>query len=578
MHIVFEKVRFQNFLSFGNSTTEINLTNFKSTLVTGSNFSGKSSAILDTITFALFGKAFRQINKPQLINMFNGKDCLVELQFVKNNTRYLIRRGLKPNIFEIFKDGNKLDIDASAKDQQTEFEKTVLNFTYQTFQQIVVLGSANYIPFMRLKPNERRLVVDDILNLHIFTKMSDNLKNEIAETKSELQIITNQIYLKEELLKTKEEHLHALLNINVSVVDEEKVNNLLNQNKELEIELKNKEEQLSNIEVDEKRNVLDIDSQIQKTEKIKSKIMYAVEAQKKNYDFFQDNSHCPTCLQEIEESFRTEKVNDLKQKILSKKDGVQELIEKIQKYKDEKNEIESHNSSVDLAEKQIRSLNREIESVREKITSNIEKVSYLRNNSFSDTSKVEKTKNEIDEIKNELDDLKKKEVHYNEESELQKNCSLLLKDTGIKATIMNKYLKLLNKNMELYLKRFGLKLNFQLDNSFNEKITNFSGHEFSYFSLSEGEKLRVDLAMMFSWRNLATKRAKMKTNILILDEVMDGAADAFLQQELVDLLNELSSTNVFVISHRTDGLQDKFDRNIHVERKTGFSILKESVL
>ena len=578
MHIVFEKVRFQNFLSFGNSTTEINLTNFKSTLVTGSNFSGKSSAILDTITFALFGKAFRQINKPQLINMFNGKDCLVELQFVKNNTRYLIRRGLKPNIFEIFKDGNKLDIDASAKDQQTEFEKTVLNFTYQTFQQIVVLGSANYIPFMRLKPNERRLVVDDILNLHIFTKMSDNLKNEIAETKSELQIITNQIYLKEELLKTKEEHLHALLNINVSVVDEEKVNNLLNQNKELEIELKNKEEQLSNIEVDEKRNVLDIDSQIQKTEKIKSKIMYAVEAQKKNYDFFQDNSHCPTCLQEIEESFRTEKVNDLKQKILSKKDGVQELIEKIQKYKDEKNEIESHNSSVDLAEKQIRSLSREIESVKEKITSNIEKVSYLRNNSFSDTSKVEKTKNEINEIKNELDDLKKKEVHYNEESELQKNCSLLLKDTGIKATIMNKYLKLLNKNMELYLKRFGLKLNFQLDNSFNEKITNFSGHEFSYFSLSEGEKLRVDLAMMFSWRNLATKRAKMKTNILILDEVMDGAADAFLQQELVDLLNELSSTNVFVISHRTDGLQDKFDRNIHVERKTGFSILKESVL
>jgi len=578
MHIVFEKVRFQNFLSFGNSTTEINLTNFKSTLVTGSNFSGKSSAILDTITFALFGKAFRQINKPQLINMFNGKDCLVELQFVKNNTRYLIRRGLKPNIFEIFKDGNKLDIDASAKDQQTEFEKTVLNFTYQTFQQIVVLGSANYIPFMRLKPNERRLVVDDILNLHIFTKMSDNLKNEIAETKSELQIITNQIYLKEELLKTKEEHLHALLNINVSVVDEEKVNNLLNQNKELEIELKNKEEQLSNIEVDEKRNVLDIDSQIQKTEKIKSKIMYAVEAQKKNYDFFQDNSHCPTCLQEIEESFRTEKVNDLKQKILSKKDGVQELIEKIQKYKDEKNEIENHNFNIDLAEKQVRSLNREIESIREKITSNIEKVSYLRNNSFSDTSKVEKTKNEIDEIKNELNDLKKKEVHYNEESELQKNCSLLLKDTGIKATIMNKYLKLLNKNMELYLKRFGLKLNFQLDNSFNEKITNFSGHEFSYFSLSEGEKLRVDLAMMFSWRNLATKRAKMKTNILILDEVMDGAADAFLQQELVDLLNELSSTNVFVISHRTDGLQDKFDRNIHVERKTGFSILKESVL
>lgn len=190
MHIIFEKVRFQNFLSFGTTPTEINLVNYKSTLVTGSNFSGKSSAILDTITFSLFGKAFRQINKPQLINMFNGKECLVELQFVKNNVRYLIRRGLKPNIFEIFKNDQKLDIDASAKDQQSEFEKNILNFTYQTFQQIVVLGSANYIPFMRLKPNERRLVVDDILNLHVFTKMADNLKLEITETKSELQLLS----------------------------------------------------------------------------------------------------------------------------------------------------------------------------------------------------------------------------------------------------------------------------------------------------------------------------------------------------------------------------------------------------
>ena len=223
MQINFEKVRFTNFLSFGDSPTEIQLNKNKTTLVTGSNFSGKSSAILDTVTFALFGKAFRQINKPQLINMYNGKDCLVELTFRKNNVSYLVRRGIKPNIFEIFKDGQKFDILSSAKDQQTEFEKTVLNFSYQTFQQIVVLGSANYIPFMRLKPQERRLIVDDILNLHVFTKMSDQLKTEIAETKSEQQATENQLFLKEELLNSKREHLEALSNVNVSTIDEEKI-------------------------------------------------------------------------------------------------------------------------------------------------------------------------------------------------------------------------------------------------------------------------------------------------------------------------------------------------------------------
>ena len=578
MHIIFEKVRFQNFLSFGTTPTEINLTNYKSTLVTGSNFSGKSSAILDTITFALFGKAFRQINKPQLINMFNGKECLVELQFVKNNIRYLIRRGLKPNIFEIFKNDSKLDIDASAKDQQSEFEKNVLNFTYQTFQQIVVLGSANYIPFMKLKPNERRLVVDDILNLHVFTKMSDNLKNEINVTKSELQATTNEIYLKEELLKTKEDHLHALENVGVSTYDENVIEDLLLMNNQYNDELTLKKEELSNIEIKDEYDCSEIDKEISKYEKVKNKIMYGVESQKKTYDFFLENSNCPTCHQEIEEDFRKNQIEDLKSKMLEKKNGVQQLIEKITEFKEQKIQYQEHNKSVTEKKRLKTSLENDINTLISRIDNNLEKIEIFKNPSSVDETKIERTKNEIDVINNELTNLKNKEADFNDEIELQKNCTILLKDTGIKATIMNKYLRLLNQNMELYLKRFGLKLNFELDNSFNEKITNFSGHEFSYFSLSEGEKLRVDLAMMFSWRNLATKRAKMKTNILILDEVMDGAADAFLQQELVDMLNELSLTNVFVISHRTDGLQDKFDRNLHVERKTGFTIIKEHIL
>lgn len=578
MNIEFEKISFQNFLSFGDSPTEINLSNFKTTLVTGSNFSGKSSAILDTITFALFGKAFRNINKPQLVNVYNNKNCLVELTFYKNNVKYKIRRGLKPNLFEIYRDDEQLDILSSAKDQQAEFEKTILNFTFQTFQQIVVLGSANYIPFMKLKPNDRRLVVDDILNLHVFTKMNDRLKFQVTETKAAIQTTENEIYLKEELLKTKEDHLEALSNVNVSTVDEERVNELLKENIEIEKNIEIKEQALSEIEVEEKRYTDEIDSQIKKAEKVKSKIMYSVESQKKNYDFFLEHSNCPTCLQEIEESFRKEKITELKEKMMSKKNGVQELIEKITKYKFEKDEIESFNHEVDLAEKTHKCYTNDIKNLKDKVISNIEKISYLRNPSSLDTTKIEKTENEISEIKKDLTFLKNQLEYHHDESELQKNCAFLLRDAGIKATIMNKYLNLLNKNMEVYLKRFGLKLNFELDSTFNEKITNFSGHEFSYFSLSEGEKLRVDLSMMLSWRNLALKRAKMKTNLLILDEVMDGAADAFLQHELVDLLHDLKDTNVFVISHRTDGLLEKFQRNIHVKKNIGFSNLEETII
>ena len=578
MNIEFEKISFQNFLSFGDSPTEINLSNFKTTLVTGSNFSGKSSSILDTITFALFGKAFRNINKPQLVNVYNNKNCLVELTFYKNNVKYKIRRGLKPNLFEIYRDDEQLDILSSAKDQQAEFEKTILNFTFQTFQQIVVLGSANYIPFMKLKPNDRRLVVDDILNLHVFTKMNDRLKFQVTETKAAIQTTENEIYLKEELLKTKEDHLEALSNVNVSTVDEERVNELLKENIEIEKSIEIKEQALSEIEVKEKRYTNEIDSQIKKAEKVKSKIMYSVESQKKNYDFFIEHSNCPTCLQEIEESFRKEKIAELKEKMMSKKNGVQELLEKIAKYKFEKDEIESFNNEVDLAESSYKSYTNDIKNLKDKVISNIEKISYLRNPSSLDTTKIEKTENEISEIKKDLTFLKNQLEYHHDESELQKNCAFLLRDAGIKATIMNKYLNLLNKNMEVYLKRFGLKLNFELDSTFNEKITNFSGHEFSYFSLSEGEKLRVDLSMMLSWRNLALKRAKMKTNLLILDEVMDGAADAFLQHELVDLLHDLKDTNVFVISHRTDGLLEKFQRNIHVKKNIGFSNLEETII
>jgi len=578
MQIQFEKVRFSNFLSFGAHPTEIQLNAYKSTLVTGTNFSGKSSAILDTVTFALFGRAFRSINKPQLTNMYNGKDCLVELTFRKNNVSYLVRRGIKPNVFEIYRDGNKLDILSSAKDQQTEFEKTVLNFSYQTFQQIVVLGSANYVPFMRLKPQERRLIVDDILNLHVFTKMSDHLKTEVAETKAELQTTENQLFLKEELLNSKREHLEALSNVNVSTIDEEKVREIKAEIRSYVELWEEKDKEKDEIMIEEEVSTEDIEKEIKKFEKVKNKIMYGVESQKKTYDFFLDNSECPTCHQEIAEDFRNSQIETLKSKMMEKRDGVEKLLIRVSELKKKQTLIEEENSEKRKKKIYKRELETELDNIQYKISSRIEKIEILQNPASLDETKIDRTKKEISDLEEEIEILNKRNLELAEEVDVQKNCSFLLKDTGIKATIMNKYLKLLNQNMSGYLKRFGLKLNFELESTFDENITNFSGHKFSYFSLSEGEKLRVDLAMMFSWRNLAAKRAKMKTNLLIMDEVMDGAADQFLQQELVHLLNDMKGTNFFVISHRTDGLQDKFDRNLHVSRNTGFSMIEENLL
>jgi DNA repair exonuclease SbcCD ATPase subunit len=578
MQIQFERIRFKNFLSFGDTFAEINLKDFKSTLITGSNFSGKSGSLLDTLNFALFGRAFRSINKPQLINVYNNKNCLVELEFEKNNMKYLVRRGLKPGVFEIFQNGRQLDILSSVKDQQQEFEKTVLNFSFQTFQQIVVLGSANYVPFMKLKPNDRRAVVDDILNLHIFTRMAEKLKADMSETKTNLQAAENQSFIKNELIKDKREHLLALQNVNVSTVDEEELNKLRDKTAELTEKIRDLIEEKEELEIDEDVNIFSAKAKVKQYEKIKEKIMYTVNTQKKTFDFFMQHSTCPTCEQQIEESFRQEKIVGLNSTMLEKRDGVQELLNKISDLTIFIDESEEYNKQNQKNLQRKKAIESSLEYTKMELQSNIDKIEYLRSPKSLDMEKIEKVEKEISILDDDLREFDDEILEYQKIMDIQKNCTLLLKDTGIKSTIMNKYLRMLNQNMELFLKRFGLKLNFELDNNFNENITNFSGHSFSYFSLSEGEKLRVDLAMMFSWRNIASKRAKMKTNMLILDEVMDGAADGFLQQELIHLLNDLANTNVFVISHRVDGLLDKFDRNLHVERKVGFSEIQERTL
>ena len=573
MDILFKRIEFQNFLSFGDVPTTIEIENARSTLVTGNNYSGKSGCLLDTITFALFGKSFRQINKPMLVNSINNKNCRVSIEFTKAGQEFRVVRGIKPNLFEIYKNGSLLDVLSSSVDQQAEFEKTILNFNFATFQQIVVLGSANFVPFLRLKPSDRRLIVDDILNLNVFTKMLEILKSEVSETKLRIQDVENSIFLKESLLEQKISFLKQLQEIGAGI-DHDKIKLMVQQQEKLEQKLKQNQQKMKGFQIQEEVSTDNIERYISRCKTIKAKISSNIENLQHTIDFLSTHTNCPTCEQEIEKSFRENKIKEINSNIEPKNEGVRELVKKIRNLQDEKKQIQDKNS--ENAEKQIafRELEFERKMLFQKINTIKEHIKETNNNQI-DPETMNVVKSEIDCLNVDVNELKQELNKLKDEQEIQNSCSVLLKDTGIKASIIDNYLDILNKTIETYLNRFGLNFQFRLDRNFKEQILNFSGHEFSYFSLSEGEKLRVDLATMFAWKTLAGKRAKMKTNLLILDEVMDGAADGNLQRELLDVLNEMENSNVFVISHRSEGLLDKFDRNLLITRKKGFSYISE---
>ena len=565
--ILFEKVRWKNFLSTGNQNTEINLTKHPTNLIIGTNGAGKST-LLDALTFALFGKPFRKINKPQLINSVNEKDCIVEVEFSIGNTDWKVIRGIKPNIFEIHKDGSILNQSSAALDQQKWLEQNVLKMNYKSFTQIVILGSSTFVPFMQLTATNRREVIEDLLDIRIFSSMNNLIKDKIRGLREEIKV-----------LDLKKESLNDKVRMQKNFIEELELRGKEN--------IKSKETKIQNILVEEndlmnnnaiieedvfKLNkeveyVTGATSKLRKLGNLKGKISNKVSTITKEHKFFTENTVCPTCTQSIEEDFRINKINDAQTKAKELQSGYKELEQAIKEEEERERQftalskeitslthgISQNNIKINGCQRQIRDLESEIQRVTEQLADrNIED---------------EKLANFQDSLQITYDDLstKKDTINYYDFS------YSLLKDGGVKSKIIKKYLPLINQQVNRYLQMMDFYINFTLDEEFNETVQSPIHEDFSYASFSEGEKMRIDLALLFTWREVAKMKNSVNTNLLIMDEVFDSSLDGFGTDEFLKIIRYvIKDANIFVISHKA-GLEDKFESVTRFEKIKGFS-------
>ena len=565
--ILFEKVRWKNFLSTGNQNTEINLTKHPTNLIIGTNGAGKST-LLDALTFALFGKPFRKINKPQLINSVNEKDCVVEVEFSIGNTNWKVIRGIKPNIFEIHKDGSILNQSAAALDQQKWLEQNVLKMNYKSFTQIVILGSSTFVPFMQLTATNRREVIEDLLDIRIFSSMNNLIKDKIRGLREEIKV-----------LDLKKESLNDKVRMQKNFIEELELRGKEN--------IKSKETKIQNILVEENdlmnnNSIIEEDvfklnkevecvtgatSKLRKLGNLKGKISNKVSTITKEHKFFTENTVCPTCTQSIEEDFRINKINDAQNKAKELQSGYKELEVAIKEEEERERQftalskeitslthgISQNNTKIAGCQRQIRDLESEIQRVTEQLADrNIED---------------EKLAKFQDSLKTTYDDLatKKDTINYYDFS------YSLLKDGGVKSKIIKKYLPLINQQVNRYLQLMDFYINFTLDEEFNETVQSPIHENFSYSSFSEGEKMRIDLALLFTWREVARMKNSVNTNLLIMDEVFDSSLDGFGTEEFLKIIRfVVKDANIFVISHK-ESLHDRFADVIRFDKMKGFS-------
>lgn len=566
--ILFEKIRFRNFLSTGNQFTEINFNKNPTTLVVGSNGSGKST-LLDALCFGLFNKAFRKITKSQLVNSTNEKDCFVEIQFSIGTNKWKIVRGIKPNIFEIYKNGSLLDQEASANDQQEWLESFVLKLNYKSFTQIVILGSASYIPFMQLSAANRREIVEDLLDIKIFSSMNSVVKDKIKKLNE----------------KFKEESIKEVMTEEKIDMQKEFIENI-EKNGERNIKLKNgKIKQLQDdidslIEDTDKKNLISADLQNQSKElgdptkklkqlsSLKGKLSQKASTIKEQHQFFDGNTVCPTCTQTIDEEFRLNKLSEFQDKVKEIESGYKEIKTLIE------NE-EIRESEFAKIAKQINTINNEISSNNIKISQfnkqskeleyEIQEIANGIKNTNTERTKLKKLQDELEEIGN----FKSK---YKEDVSYFEFVGSMLKDGGIKSKVIKKYLPLMNTQINKYLNLMDFYINFSFDEEFKENLKSPIHEDFTYESFSEGEKMRINLAILFTWREIARMKNSANTNLLILDEVFDSSLDGNGIDYFSKIIKYmLKDTNVFVISHKTDEMIDSFDDVIKFEKVKGFS-------
>lgn len=570
--IEFKKIRFKNFGSFGNNFSELDLDTKKLTLVTGINGHGKSFAFLDSLTFGLFGKPFRPINIPQLTNSINNKNCLVEIEFQKGKTHYLVRRGLSPKLFEIHKDGKLLDQNAKSKDYQEMLEQSILGFSYSAFKQVVILGKSSFIPFMQLSPAERRKIIEGLLDLDIIAAMASVVKCRLSELKTDIQTKQNQLLIVKEKLKSQNELLKDIKQNYADLIEKNKSKVVELQNNKTSVDkkvglCKQQTTQLNNEISDLSKNIL----KLKEIAAIENRMKIQYENLLDEIEKVEKQTSCTSCGQNLS--------SEAKCKILeskySKRDeylvALKEIASKLFNLTELENKREDLQTNLkqfivdqnvftkesQLIQSRVEEVNEEIESLKNK---------QLDNNEIYD--KIRSTEQDIVEKTDLYEKAIKEQIHYDVVYDL-------LRDSGLKSKIIKHYVPIINTLVNKYLDKLNLYVDFNLNEEFKETIKSRYRDEFSYSSFSEGEKQRIDLAILMTWREIAKMKNSLNCNLLIFDEILDSSLDASGTETFLKVLAKMKNKcSVFIISHKSDQLIDKFDQAVQVEKKNNFSKIK----
>lgn len=567
--IIFKTIKFKNFGSFGNNFTQITLDKNKTTLICGNNGSGKSFAFLDSITYALFGKPFRKINISQLVNSVNDKNCLVEIVFSKGPDTYTVKRGISPKIFEIYKNDVLVNQNSNSLDYQSVLEDSILKMNYKTFTQVVILGSSSFVPFMQLSTNDRRSVIENILDIDIFTSMNIILKGKLLQLKETTRAIVNTLEISKNKIESQENYVNNITsksNKHTQEIDDT-VLKLQKSITDLEDEQTALNEEIKSLtKITDSKNT--IKTKIDKLKELETRINSNIKVLSTGIDFYSTNNDCPMCSQPISEELKNTEINKQKDKKLKLESGLVELVTEQENtkeiYKTILTNIDRSIALQLLLGKKEANLESTITQLKDLNTKKIQKIEQDKD--------IEAEYNKLVSFKNELELIIKEKASINESIIYNESISELLKDSGVKSKIIKYYLPHINSYINNFLRSMDFFVQFNLDENFNEEIKSRNRDVFSYENFSEGEKMRIDLSLLLAWREIARAKNSINCNLLILDEVFDSSLDAIGMEELMKLINSVSNgSNIYIISHKSDQLVDKFQHLVTFEKSHNFS-------
>jgi DNA repair exonuclease SbcCD ATPase subunit len=570
--ITFKKIKYKNFLSTGNTPIEISLNKSNTTLIVGSNGSGKST-LLDALCFVLFNKPFRIIKKEQMVNTVNNGDCEIVLEFDVGTKKYKIIRGIKPNIFEIYQDGQLINQDASNIDYQKYLENNIMRLNYRSFLQVVLLGSSSYEPFMKMKPRYRREVVEEILDIRVFGLMDLILRPQQSELTRNVTELRHKCDLIESKYETELKHYKALSDLNLNDLDGKR--KTLDKNTEANYQYHKKIEEI-NIELESYQDKVKYkdkeQAKLSKLSKLEAKIEQNLSTHKKNLEFFEENDNCPTCTQPLEPDFKGEKIEHEKGKLVSLNDGMKKLMEEIARQEELITAMEKMSNKMYEMNVEVSKLQTSIEELN-KYSNNIHEEIKALENKQTDGKEIEL---QLEQLKVDLENTKVERDKIVEKKGYVDILREILNDKGAKSQIIKKYVPIMNTLINQYLQSMDFFISFHLDEEFNETVKSRFRDTFNYNNFSEGEKMRIDLALLFTWRQIAKMKNSVNTNLLVLDEIFDSSLDGQGTDDFFKIIKTMTKENIFIISHKGDILFDKFTDIVKFEKYKNFTRLNQA--